>query len=326
MNDLEEYMNRKRKELEASSEKDTNTVISTEFRPGYILRKIREDKGLTQEDVSERTKIQVRYLQALENGDLDVFPGDIYLKGSLKSYARLLGLDGDAVLEEFGFEQNKEKEVPGGKAGKVKKDKMVYSRDDSIWGNLLTGVLIVLLVFVGLRVYDVYFGAEDGEQLEQGRPGEDNHGSPGPYPGNGQGEGPGGPGEDTGEDTGETIEETKEPGLVLVENPQEREFKLINTEDIQLVVNFSGRCWVRFIIDGEEVVEDTYGDGQEVRKLAGREIILRLGNPQVVRVRANGLEVDLGPTNRPVTLVLRRGEIPGEGDLPGEGPGETDQP
>ncbi|QIN84086.1 helix-turn-helix domain-containing protein [Rubrobacter tropicus] len=63
---------------------------------GRGLQEAREEKGLTLQQVEQRTKIRARYLQAFERENFDVLPA-VYVLGSLKTYADFLGLDGAAL-------------------------------------------------------------------------------------------------------------------------------------------------------------------------------------------------------------------------------------
>jgi cytoskeletal protein RodZ len=68
---------------------------------GSLLKKAREELGYTLEDVAQETKIQKRYIIDLEEENYDDMPGKIYEKGFLKTYATLLGLDVDEVIELY---------------------------------------------------------------------------------------------------------------------------------------------------------------------------------------------------------------------------------
>jgi hypothetical protein len=68
---------------------------------GESLRKTRTGRGLTLVEASEATKIRVRYLRALEAEEWDVMPAPAYARGFLRTYADYLGLDGEALAEEF---------------------------------------------------------------------------------------------------------------------------------------------------------------------------------------------------------------------------------
>lgn len=68
---------------------------------GEKLRKARLEKGITYEDVVKDTKIRARYLQALEEEDWDAFPGNVYLKGFLRTYSNYLGLNDAEFIEQI---------------------------------------------------------------------------------------------------------------------------------------------------------------------------------------------------------------------------------
>lgn len=68
---------------------------------GSRLRAAREAKGISLEVAEDETKIRRRYLEALENGRADDIPGEVYLKGFLRTYGNFLGLDGPGLVEEY---------------------------------------------------------------------------------------------------------------------------------------------------------------------------------------------------------------------------------
>lgn len=74
---------------------------------GHILREARETKGLTLQEVQTETRITVRYLDALENGDYDRLPTPVHVRGFLRNYARFLGLDPQPLLDRYEYGQGK---------------------------------------------------------------------------------------------------------------------------------------------------------------------------------------------------------------------------
>jgi cytoskeleton protein RodZ len=68
---------------------------------GENLRREREMRGITLEEISAATKISVRFLSSIENEDFSSLPGGIFNRGFVRSYARFLGLDEDPILEEY---------------------------------------------------------------------------------------------------------------------------------------------------------------------------------------------------------------------------------
>jgi cytoskeleton protein RodZ len=74
---------------------------TTGLRIGEVLERARARRGLDIETVAARTKIRAKYLRALETEDWEALPSTAYAKGFLRTYARLLGLDADALVDEY---------------------------------------------------------------------------------------------------------------------------------------------------------------------------------------------------------------------------------
>jgi cytoskeleton protein RodZ len=58
--------------------------------------------GLSVSDVAQRIKLHRRQLEAIERGDWAALPGMAFARGSVRSYARLVGIDPTALLQEMG--------------------------------------------------------------------------------------------------------------------------------------------------------------------------------------------------------------------------------
>ncbi len=66
---------------------------ATEERAGTIMRRARDAKGLSLAEVATRTRVPLRHLQAIEDGDYGALPGLTYCAGFARAYARAVGLD-----------------------------------------------------------------------------------------------------------------------------------------------------------------------------------------------------------------------------------------
>jgi hypothetical protein len=60
---------------------------------GSVLRRYREERGISLRDIANQSKIGTRYLEYIEGDRLDMLPAAVYLRGFLQEYARALGLD-----------------------------------------------------------------------------------------------------------------------------------------------------------------------------------------------------------------------------------------
>lgn len=68
---------------------------------GYRLRRAREARGLTVDEVADRLRIDKLYVTAMEQGRFDTLPSPFYARSYLRTYAHFLGLDVSAVLREY---------------------------------------------------------------------------------------------------------------------------------------------------------------------------------------------------------------------------------
>jgi cytoskeletal protein RodZ len=68
---------------------------------GETLREARVAAGIRLDEAERTIRIRVRYLDALENEEWDVLPGDAYVRGFLHTYADFLGLDGAELVDSY---------------------------------------------------------------------------------------------------------------------------------------------------------------------------------------------------------------------------------
>jgi len=68
---------------------------------GNTFRNTREARGLTLEQVASRTKIGTRFLEAIENEELQRLPGGIFSRGFVRTYAECLNMDVSEALSNF---------------------------------------------------------------------------------------------------------------------------------------------------------------------------------------------------------------------------------
>ncbi len=68
---------------------------------GNYLRRERELRKITLEEVSEQTRIQLQYLQAIESEHFEKIPGLTFARGYLRAYANYIGLVPEDVVLRF---------------------------------------------------------------------------------------------------------------------------------------------------------------------------------------------------------------------------------
>jgi hypothetical protein len=67
---------------------------------GARIRTIREERGLHLDDIVEMTRIRKQFLEGIERGDYAEFPGDVYVRGFVRTYLKTL--DAESLWDEIG--------------------------------------------------------------------------------------------------------------------------------------------------------------------------------------------------------------------------------
>ena len=68
---------------------------------GSYLKHERELMGVPLEEISGATKIHIRFLKALEDNSFDELPGEVFIQGYIRSYANIIGLDVEEMLNIY---------------------------------------------------------------------------------------------------------------------------------------------------------------------------------------------------------------------------------
>jgi cytoskeleton protein RodZ len=108
---------------------------------GDHLKREREMRGVTLEEISAATRIAPRFLTALESEQWELLPGGVFNRGFIRSVARYLGLDEDSLVAEYALE-TKGRAEPGVVADPPEEP-------DRNWARVFVVVLLALAVLAG---------------------------------------------------------------------------------------------------------------------------------------------------------------------------------
>ncbi|MFQ6110856.1 MAG: RodZ domain-containing protein [Nitrospinota bacterium] len=114
---------------------------------GAYLREGRLSRGVSLEAMADTTRIKLRYLEAIEEGDFGKLPADPIIKGFLRAYARHIGIDDDAVVERY-IKLHGEPSIDVKSFGRE-----VLEREEEGGGRLKVLLVIVSLFVVGAIFY-----------------------------------------------------------------------------------------------------------------------------------------------------------------------------
>jgi len=134
---------------------------------GELLKKAREQRGLSLEDIQETTKIRKRYLEAIESGDYKVLPGSFYVRAFVKTYAESVGLDADDVLRLYKHEMPAA--VPESVVEPIVRQPRKASQTASDrWSKFgFTGIMLSFVIVIAVVVWIYAIKTNDGDDASK---------------------------------------------------------------------------------------------------------------------------------------------------------------
>lgn len=223
---------------------------------GELLRTARIEKNIKFEDVEKDTKIRRRYLEALENEEWDVIPGNVYLKGFMKTYARYLGLNEELLLDEL------EKVIKPDHEAKPIPEKIELPGRPKKKIAIFLGCVAILILVASQYVYQHYFNLPDANTKEQTEQQNTNNQAPPDQNTNNQAD---------NQQTGPDLETSA---------PEITDFDL-------LIKTVRNRCWIQVKSGGKVIYEGTLSAGQSQLFENLTEVAFVLGNAPDVEVYIN---------------------------------------
>ncbi|MEH7350373.1 helix-turn-helix domain-containing protein [Gottfriedia acidiceleris] len=141
---------------------------------GKYLREAREAKGLSIDDVQELTKIQKRYLEAIEEGNYEILPGQFYVRAFIRQYAETIGVDVSGFLTEKPaveestvvntVEEVKHEEIPS-RASKLK-EPLNNVKSSRIMDYLPRILVAILIIGICIAIYMMFPSKNDGKSAD----------------------------------------------------------------------------------------------------------------------------------------------------------------
>ncbi len=110
---------------------------------GEFLKNGRKAKGITLEDINQKSKLRIHYLRWLEGDELDRMPPTTYVKGYVRAYCDTVGLDtAEAFLRYSRQLPRPEPEE------EVKPEKPFFTTHKILTGTLVASVFIAVLMVI----------------------------------------------------------------------------------------------------------------------------------------------------------------------------------
>jgi transcriptional regulator with XRE-family HTH domain len=286
---------------------------------GQLLKKARKERGITLDDLQETTKIRKRYLEAIEEGNYKVLPGNFYVRAFIRSYAEAVDLDPNEVLKLY------RADVPEPpvetKAEPLRRRRRKTPRNTQKMNRWLSALLFISFPLLIIAViyyfrFNGYFGLRMGDT-----PADD------PLPltdriaAEEQVDMPVSPAETLQPEP--EPEPEPEPVISLLKSEGIVDYYLLSgTAGLVVTIEVTGdRCWMAIRKDDEngEFVEAnlTMKNGEKREWTFEGGAFFHFGRANAIKVTVNGLEINVGDTANPRKVQI---------DLASEGADQTAAP
>ncbi len=247
---------------------------------GAILKKERESKKITLEQVEEATKIRRKYLEALENEKFEVLPGEVYVKGFVATYLKYLGIKDRADVTEIlkpkpapvdiseqiaAAEQAHEEQA----SRKLQRSDRKQNKRKEVFEEPPLTKNTKMILFISIAAILVLFVLQSVYSVGQPNPNDDMQQNI------------------AGEQQGENIDVPVVPPM-----PEEPVYTGLEMtlEILNLDPSKTEKCWMKVTADGV-ATEYNLTEGQIQQVYAAEQIDLHLGNAGVVNVTLNGQDL-----------------------------------
>ncbi|MBQ7704910.1 MAG: helix-turn-helix domain-containing protein [Selenomonadaceae bacterium] len=248
---------------------------------GDTLRKEREKQKLSIQDVEKGTSIRAVYIDALEKGEYDKLPGEVYAKGFIKNYGNFLELDGESLVRQFVMEispataQIEDTQPENAKSEdkiaatnisqkyQTRQEKKAEENSDS--KKYLAAAVAALAILIG----GIFYGLSGSDSDTETPTVAQTETTPKPAP---------------AAETPPAPVETQQVAQVQTPPPPP-------VNDVNLQATFSGDCWTRVIVDGAMVYEGMIGAGENFNWKGNQSVSVLLGNAGAAQFVMNGQNV-----------------------------------
>lgn len=264
------------------------------------IKEKRKELGYSLEQISDNTKINVKFLRAIEEGNFKVLP-QTYIKLFLKSYAQELNLNVQEILKDFekykfskGID-SPEPEEPAGEEKKVNKLSITPGTNKKNFITILAIIVVFFIVIftlkrvldqstekkddtVPLNVSEIPINENGGQEPDTTQPG-------------------------TAEALPDTITDTVQVEEDVAEDTAENLNEAEEDNQLSLEATFEDSCWINIVMDREDTIDAIYLDNNQIEWNAEENFIMNIGKPKAISsLTLNGR--DLGPVGNDVPVIL----------------------
>lgn len=242
---------------------------------GQELKRERELRGISLKEIADVTKINVRFLRALEEDRLEMLPEQFFTRGIIRTYAKYLGLDEQSALNTYleGLQtQETQETLNGDKKSKVRESPESLPKKKKI--SLLFAFMVLVILALIIIIYFVFRNDEspppDTSKMES------------------------------------TIQNIEEKPITTPSITQEE--PEIELEELNIEITVQQETWLEIFADQEMVDSGIKAPGERLQFKALQEFLIHIGNAGGITYTINSEEGikfgELGEVKRDIQITL----------------------
>jgi|GEM_PF-2001462 len=244
-------------------------------KPGDLLKKERIKQNLAIEDIAKKLYLTKQNIEYLENNEFNKLPGDVFVRGYLRSYARLLGLYSNDLIDLY---------IKFTKPQEQKISKLKQNNIASINANKKSGLSYVIVMLIGIAIIFgctwVINNSNKTAQVINNEAVSAINNANIVVPDN--------------------IDRLAENNLdqdenSFASNQTEKETEQVTEEQVVepaikiLKINFGNECWIKVVdADNKTLIDAIYKKGQSVETSGKEPFKVNLGNGRNVQISYDG--------------------------------------
>jgi cytoskeleton protein RodZ len=241
----------------------TNNKTYPAFGP--YLKRVRLEKGVRLEEVSKETRIGLEILLQIENQDHEHLPAEVFVKGFLRAYAKVIGADGDEAVRLYLESLQVYRDAAKSEDDLIKTSPKFWLRLLGSLGALCCIIIISIMVISFLQNAEYHeHPAEQEKVVEKAQ---------------------------------RNLSETSQALQAVNKSSQ-----IISKKLILNMITIK-KTWVKVIIDDQAPREYTLKPGENMVLEAVSEFNLLIGNAAGVKLRLNDRPVEITGKNGQVVTV-----------------------
>jgi cytoskeletal protein RodZ len=251
---------------------------------GRYLQAIRMEKGVSLETVSKETRIRMETLMQIEEEDHARLPQQTFVIGFLRSYAKVIGADGDEAVRRYLSRLEVARKIARSEADLNRSRK-------KFWPRLLVA-LVSLVVVIGLTLFTVSFLRDQTEEQQAPPPVENRPSASEPAAAPAPVVTP-----------PPTAQPAADPVPVSPADPEPAAETIAETYSLQ--IQSTEDTWMQVTVDNQEPIEYSLAPGDKIDLEASAGYKLVIGNAGGVKLTLNDKPVQIsGSSGQVVNLQL----------------------